>query len=115
MHAAKAMIIATAKSDRGHDMFDATAGVTPFTVNVMTSTGGGHTPEQIAELCVARLINIADTAPPELAAQANAFRQQLLAVVLHYVRLAVTEDRTTVAIKLEQAGLSGLAQQIRGI
>ena len=115
MHAAKAMIIATAKSDRGHDMFDATAGVTPFTVNVMTSTGGGHTPEQIAELCVARLINIADTAPPELAAQAKAFRQQLLVVVLHYVRLAATEDRTTVAMKLEQAGMPDLAHQIRSI
>jgi len=96
-------------------MFEATAGVTPFTVNVMTSTGGGHTPEQIAELCVDRLISIADTAPPELAMQAKAFRQQMLAVVLHYVRMAAAEDRTTVAMKLEQAGHAQLAAHIRDL
>jgi len=96
-------------------MFEATAGVTPFAVKVMTSSGGGHNPEQVAELCVDRLISIADTAPPELAMQAKAFRQQMLAVVLHYVRMAAAEDRTTVAMKLEQAGMPDLAHQIRSI
>jgi len=96
-------------------MFEATAGVTPFAVKVMTSSGGGHNPEQVAELCVDRLISIADTSPPELAMQAKAFRQQMLAVVLHYVRMAAAEDRTTVAMKLEQAGMPDLAHQIRSI
>jgi len=96
-------------------MFETTAGVTPFAVNVMTSTNGGHSPEQVAELCVARLINIADTAPPELAMQAKAFRHQMLAVVLHYVRLAAAEDRTTVVSKLEQAGHAQLAAHIRDL
>jgi hypothetical protein len=80
---------------------------------VVTSSNGGHSPEQIAELCVNRIIQVSDSAPPELAQQARAFRQQLLAVVLHYVKVAATEDRTTVCIKLEQAGLSDLAQQVR--
>jgi len=82
---------------------------------VVTSSNGGHSPEQIAELCVNRIIQVSDSAPPELAQQARAFRQQLLAVVLHYVKMAATEDRTTVCIKLEQAGLSDLAQQVRGL
>lgn len=80
---------------------------------VTTSNHGGHRPEQVAELCVNRLIGIADTAPPELAQQAHAFREQMLVVVTHYVKMAVAEDRATVCITLEQAGLTDLAQQIR--
>jgi len=80
---------------------------------VVTSKDGGHSPEQVAELCVNRLIQISDTAPPELAQQARAFREQMLAVVLHYVRLAATEERVTVCTKLEQAGHAQLAEQIR--
>jgi hypothetical protein len=92
-------------------MFDATSAIgSPF---VVTSNNGGHSPEQVAELCVNRLIQVSDTAPPELAQQARAFRQQMLAVVLHYVRMAAAEDRTTVCLTLEQAGFSDLAQQVR--
>ena len=85
----------------------------PGAVSVMTSSNGGHSPEQIAELCVDRLIRVADTAPPELAMQARAFREQMLAVVLHYVKMATVEDRATVVAKLEQAGAADVAQQIR--
>ena len=80
---------------------------------VTTSSGGGHSPEQVAELCINRLIQISDTAPPELAQQARAFRDQMLAVVLHYGRMAASEDRATVCVKLEQAGHAELAQHIR--
>jgi hypothetical protein len=86
---------------------------TPGIVNVMTSSDGGHSPEQIAELCVGRLLHISDTAPPELARQARAFREQMLAVVLHYVKLAASEDRATVVAKLERVGAADVAQQIR--
>jgi hypothetical protein len=87
----------------------------PGAVSVMTSTNGGHSPEQVAELCVDRLIRVADTAPPELAMQARAFREQMLAVVLHYVKMAAAEDRSTVVAKLEQAGFSDLSKQIKGL
>ncbi len=82
---------------------------------VVTSNDGGHSPEQVAELCVNRLIQISETAPPELAQQARAFREQMLAVVLHYVRIAATEDRATVCTHLEQAGQKQLADHIRGL
>tara|TARA_R110000868_G_scaffold119_4_gene1265 strand:+ start:15879 stop:16163 length:285 start_codon:yes stop_codon:yes gene_type:complete len=92
-------------------MFPASSHVgSPF---VVTSSHGGHSAEQVAELCVNRLIQVADSAPPELAMQARAFREQMLAVVLQYVSLAVTEDRAAVMTKLEQAGMSDVAQQIR--
>lgn len=86
---------------------------TPGSVSVMTSSNGGHSPEQVAELCVDRIIRVADTAPPELAMQARAFKEQLLAVVLHYVKVAAREDRESVIAKLEQAGAADVAQQIR--
>jgi hypothetical protein len=92
-------------------MFTAGGGVGP--VFVTTSSNGGHSPEQVAELCVNRLIKISDKAPPELAQQARAFREEMLAVVLHYVRMAAAEDRATVCVKLEQAGHAQLADQIR--
>jgi hypothetical protein len=91
----------------------ASAGTLSLAVNVVTSSNGGHSPEQIAELCVDRLIRISDTAPPELALQAKAFRENMLAVVLHYVKVAAKEDRESVASKLEQAGAADIAQQIR--
>jgi hypothetical protein len=87
----------------------------PGAVSVRTSSNGGHSPEQVAELCVDRLIRVADTAPPELAMQARAFREQMLAVVLHYVKMAAAEDRSTVVAKLEQAGFSDLSKQIKGL
>jgi phage replication-related protein YjqB (UPF0714/DUF867 family) len=91
-------------------MFQAGSSVgSPF---VVVSSHGGHSPEQVAELCVNRLIQVADSAPPELAVQARAFREQMLAVVLHYVKMAAAEDRATVMAKLEQAGFSDLSKQI---
>ena len=93
-------------------MFSASSSVgSPF---VVTSSNGVHSPEQVAELCVNRLIQISDSAPLELAQQARAFREQMLAVVLQYVRMAAAEDRVTVCMKLEQAGLSDLSKQIKG-
>lgn len=90
-----------------------TAMAAPGAVSVMTSSHGGHSPEQVAELCVNRLLHVSETAPPELALQARAFREQMLAVVLHYVKVAAREDRESVIAKLEQAGAADMAQQIR--
>jgi hypothetical protein len=85
----------------------------PGSVSVMTSSNGGHSPEQIAELCVNRLMSVSDTAPPEIAMQARAFKDQMLAVVLQYVKMAAREDRESVVAKLEQVGATDVAQQIR--
>ncbi len=72
-------------------------------VSVVTSSNGGLSVEQISEMCVDKLISVADTAPPEIAIQARAFRERMLAVVAHHVRMAVTEDRATMA-RVKQMG-----------
>ncbi|MDA9272048.1 hypothetical protein N9Q05_01525 [bacterium] len=94
-------------------MSTGTMGVSPVTV--MTADNGGHSPEQIAELCVNRLLSVSDSAPPELAAQARAFREQMLDVILQYVKVAAAEDRKTVISHLERVGMSDLAQHIRSL
>jgi hypothetical protein len=58
-------------------------------------------------------MSVSDTAPPEVAMQARAFKEQMLAVVLQYVKMAAREDRESVVAKLEQVGATGVAQQIR--
>jgi hypothetical protein len=94
-------------------MFSGSAGVSPVTV--MTANNGGHSPEQIAELCVNRLLSVADSAPPELAAQARALRQQMLDVIVQYVKVAAAEDRKTVVSHLDKVGMADLAQHIRSL
>lgn len=84
-------------------------------VNVTTTSGRGMTPEEVAELCVGKIISISETAPPELTAQARAFRDRMLMVVTHYMRQAIASDRTTVYNALSKAGYPELAENIRGL
>jgi hypothetical protein len=80
---------------------------------VVTSSNGGHSPEAIAELCVNRLIQISDKAHPVLRDQAHAFRDQMLKVVVHYVKMAMEEDRATMCAKIREAGFPDLASNLR--
>jgi hypothetical protein len=47
--------------------------------------------------------------------QAEAFKTQMLNVVAHYIKMAVKEDRATMCIKIQKAGFSDLAEQLRRI
>ena len=87
--------------------------VTTFKVDVHTTSGGGFTPEEIAERCAKKIIAISDDAPPAIRAQAHAFRRQLLKTLDFYMREAVKSDRTTVYNALTDAGQPELAKLIR--
>lgn len=81
------------------------AGVTGLgAFSVVTSSQGGHSPDTVAKLCVDRLISVSDTAPPEIRAQAHAYKAEMLAVVAHYMRMAVEEDRRTTMQNLKRKG-----------
>ena len=82
-------------------------------VDVVTTSGRGMTAEEIAELALAKLISISDTAPPEIAAQARAYRDRMRMVLVHYMRQAIASDRTTVYNILQDAGHPDLAETIR--
>lgn len=83
------------------------------TFKIHTTDNRGHTPEEVAHLCVDRLMSVSETAPPAIRDQALAFREQLLRVVAHYIKMGVEQDRETVCAKLREAGFGDLADQIR--
>jgi hypothetical protein len=87
----------------------------PIKVDVITTSGRGMTPEEVADLALSKLISISDTAPPEIAAQAKAFKERMRLVLVHYMRQAIASDRTTVYNALKREGHSDLAELIRGL
>lgn len=82
-------------------------------VSIVATNGRGMTPEEVAELAMGKIMHVADTAPPEIAMQANAFKDRLRTVVIHYMKQAVASDRTTVYNALTDAGHPELAELIR--
>jgi TRAP-type uncharacterized transport system substrate-binding protein len=86
--------------------------LTPI-VTVSTTSGRGHTPEELAELCANRLISISDDAHPAIREQATAFRAAIISVVTRYMKEAVTNDRVTVYNALVEAGHPQLADAVR--
>jgi hypothetical protein len=75
----------------------------------------GFNPEELAEFAVEKIISVADTAPPELKAQAHAFRNHIHSVIKFYLTAAVQSDRTTVSNKLKEMGHHEVASVIRSI
>lgn len=87
----------------------------PIKVDVLTTSGRGMTAEEVAELALNKLISISDAAPPEIAAQAKAFKERMRLVLVHYMRQAIASDRTTVYNILKDAGHPDIAETIRGL
>ena len=84
-----------------------------YVVGVQTTHNRGHTPEEVAQRCVDRIIAIGDKTHPLIRDQARAFKEQVVKVVAHYMREAIKSDRTTVYNELKNAGQPQLAELIR--
>ena len=82
-------------------------------VEVNTTNNRGFTPEEVAERCLNKLISVSDTAPPAIRDQAFAYKENLRAILIFYMREAVNSDRTTVQNVLLEAGHKDLADLIR--
>ena len=77
------------------------------------NTEQGFTPEEIAERCLDKIVSVADTALPEVQAQAQAFKDHIRTVLVFYMKEAAKSDRTTVYNALLDAGQKDLAELIR--
>jgi|TARA_R110001592_G_scaffold37321_1_gene124566 hypothetical protein len=84
-----------------------------YVVGVQTTHNRGHTPEEVAQRCVDRIISIGDETHPLIRDQARAFKEQMVKLVAHYMREAIKSDRTTVYNELKNAGQPQLAELIR--
>ena len=93
-------------------MIGVSGGFEVGSVNVHTTQNRGFTPEEIAERCLDKIVSVADTALPEVQAQAQAFKDHIRAVLVFYMKEAVQSDRTTVNNALLNAGHKELAELI---
>lgn len=89
------------------------SGMTVGKVSVSTTSGRGRTPEEVAHSCVKHIISISENANPILREQAEAFRNDVYRVLVHYMKQAVQSDRTTIYNALCDAGRKDLAEAIR--
>ena len=82
-------------------------------VGVKTTNNRGFTPEEVAELCVDRLMIVSNDAPPAIKDQALAHKERMKAVIAVYMKQAIQSDRTTVYNAINDAGHKKLAEYIR--
>jgi adenylate kinase family enzyme len=73
-----------------------------ISVDVVTSSNGGHSPEFWAHRAAQRIVQVSDSAPPVIGEQARAFQKQVEQVILYYMKQAIECDRSTVASQLLQ-------------
>ena len=82
-------------------------------VGVRTTNNRGFTPEEVAETCASKIVSVSDTAPPVIRDQAVAYKTQMEKIIAHYMKEAISSDRTTVYNALKDAGHPDLAELIR--
>ena len=82
------------------------------TVQVMTTSGRGFSAEELAERALNQIINVGDNAPPVIADQARAFRENLREVLVYYMREAMRSRNVTLAAKFKEAGFPELVKLI---
>ena len=87
--------------------------MTVGSVGVKTTNNRGFTPEEVAELCVDRLMIVSNDAPPAIRDQALAHKERMKAVIAVYMKQAIQSDRTTVYNAISDAGYKKLAEYIR--
>ena len=83
------------------------------TVNVVTTSNHGLPVEHWADRASDTIISVGQQSHPVIAEQANAFKDTIRHVVLHYMKEAVKSDRTTLIASLEAAGQKEMANLLR--
>jgi hypothetical protein len=94
-------------------MFDVEVTATAGSVNVQTTSGRGHTPEELSANAVAKIISISRTADPVLKQQAEAFRDRMFHVIVHTLEQAIKSDRTTLYNEFKKQGHGDMAEILR--
>ena len=78
--------------------------------DVHTTQGRGHTPEELADFAMQKIMYVSKDANPLIKEQAEAFKEHIRHVLVQSLKQAVTSDRTTLANKLRDAGHSDLVK-----
>ncbi len=73
-------------------------------VMVMVTEGRGFTPEETAERALDKIIYVGSQAHPAIRDQAEAFKDSIRQVLVHYMHEAVRSHNVTLVNKFKQAG-----------
>ena len=73
-------------------------------VMVMATEGRGFTPEEIAERALDKIIYVGSHTHPAIREQAEAFKNSIRQVLIHYMHEVVRSHNVTLVNKFNQAG-----------
>lgn len=85
-------------------MFTTVGGGEIGDVMVMTTQGRGFTPEEVAERALAKIIYVGSQSHPAIREQAEAFKDSIRQVLVHYMHEAVRSHNVTLVNKFTRAG-----------
>ena len=71
-------------------------------VMVKTSNNGGLSNDDLADICVSKVISIADTAPPEIKEQAVFFKDKIKSLLKYYLNQASESEKEPMCSNLRK-------------
>ena len=94
-------------------MFDSVGSSQMNDVFVFTTENRGHSPEEIAEMTLNKIMLVSEGAPPVIRDQAMAHRDRLKEVLVFYMKRVAQSERTTIWAHMKQQGHEDMAEIIR--
>ena len=82
---------------------------------VFTSNNGGHSPEQLADMALNKIMVVSNTAQPVIRDQALAYRDHIRKVLIFYMAKMAENERTTIYALMKQQGQHDVAEIIRSL
>tara|TARA_R110000824_G_scaffold396730_1_gene598690 strand:+ start:993 stop:1283 length:291 start_codon:yes stop_codon:yes gene_type:complete len=80
---------------------------------VFTSNNRGHSPEEMAEMAMNKIMVVSNDAPPVIRDQALAHRYKLKEILIFYMNKMARSERTTIWALMKKQGQDDLAEIIR--
>ena len=94
-------------------MFDASGNSEIGNVAVFTSTNRGHSPEEMADMALNKIMLVSEDAPPVIREQALAYKAKLKEILIFYMNRMAQSERTTIWALMQQQGHEDVAEIIR--
>ena len=82
-------------------------------VAVFTSTNRGHSPEEMADMALNKIMLVSEDAPPVIRDQALAYKAKLKEILIFYMNRMAQSERTTIWALMQQQGHEDVAEIIR--
>jgi len=94
-------------------MFDVSGNSEIGEVAVFTSTNRGHSPEEMADMALNKIMLVSEDAPPVIREQALAYKDRLKEILIFYMNRMAQSERTTIWALMKKQGHEDIAEIIR--